>query len=241
MPLKIVQDLSSPERTRQVVYVPDPYDIQRERSQARPRPLHGAHSTDAAGRLLRDHAAAAAPQRFVGLDLGQASDWTALCVVERTAAGLTVPFLSRTRGRPYTEVVSSLVAFMARPELVGARLVVDATGLGRPVIDLARASGLDPMAITITGGRKPAGTMRNARVPKRDIVTGLLVALESGALTVAAGLDLAPVLARELGEMRRKLTAAGNDTYGAWGDDAHDDLVLAVGLALWVAERTPAH
>jgi hypothetical protein len=32
---------------------------------------------------------------------------------------------------------------------------------------------------------------------------------------------------------------SGNDTYNPWREDQHDDLVLALCLALWVAERTP--
>lgn len=34
-----------------------------------------------------------------------------------------------------------------------------------------------------------------------------------------------------------KITDAGNDTYGAWRDGTHDDLVLAVALACWAARH----
>jgi len=34
-----------------------------------------------------------------------------------------------------------------------------------------------------------------------------------------------------------KVTTAGNETFEAWRERDHDDLVLAVGIAAWVAER----
>ena len=33
------------------------------------------------------------------------------------------------------------------------------------------------------------------------------------------------------------ITNAANDTYGAWREGTHDDLVLSVALAAWYAER----
>jgi hypothetical protein len=44
-------------------------------------------------------------------------------------------------------------------------------------------------------------------------------------------------LIRELETMRMRITASGNDQYGAYGEGEHDDLVLALALALWYAER----
>jgi hypothetical protein len=37
-----------------------------------------------------------------------------------------------------------------------------------------------------------------------------------------------------------KITAAANETFAAWREGAHDDLVLAVALACWHADRAPA-
>jgi hypothetical protein len=123
--------------------------------------------------------------------------------------------------------------------MAGARLVIDATGVGRPVVDLFRASGLDPTAVTITGADRATGNFRSARVPKRDLVNVVLLALQAGTLTIPAELEHAPTLARELAEMRRKVSVNGHDSYGVWTDGEHDDLVLALALALWLAERAP--
>ena len=39
------------------------------------------------------------------------------------------------------------------------------------------------------------------------------------------------------GGIARQLSAAGHDSYGAWREKAHDDLVLAVAMAVWVGEH----
>ena len=36
---------------------------------------------------------------------------------------------------------------------------------------------------------------------------------------------------------RVKVTDAANETFGAWRERPHDDLVLAVAIAAWQAER----
>jgi hypothetical protein len=42
---------------------------------------------------------------------------------------------------------------------------------------------------------------------------------------------------RELLNFRVKISLSGHDTYEAWREQEHDDLVLAVGLAAWLAEN----
>jgi len=75
------------------------------------------------------------------------------------------------------------------------------------------------------------------RVPKRDLVGAVQVVLQTGRLKIAPGLREARTLARELQNFRMKITDKAHDTYGAWRDGEHDDLVLAVSLALWSGEH----
>ncbi len=56
-------------------------------------------------------------------------------------------------------------------------------------------------------------------------------------MKIAAALPEAETLLRELEGFRVRISAAGHDTYGAWQDGAHDDLVLAVALACWYGEH----
>ena len=52
-----------------------------------------------------------------------------------------------------------------------------------------------------------------------------------------ADLPETPTLTAELAGFQMKVTAAGHDQYGAWREGAHDDLVLAVALAVWYGEH----
>ena len=59
---------------------------------------------------------------------------------------------------------------------------------------------------------------------------------------MANTLPLAPVLMQELLAFRVKIDPlAAHDSYGAWREGAHDDIVLACAVACWYAERMAAH
>jgi hypothetical protein len=83
--------------------------------------------------------------------------------------------------------------------------------------------------VTIAGREKSSG----GSVAKRDLVGAVQVPLRDRRLKIAEGLPLAAVLAEELSAFRVKVTVAGNETFEAWRERDHDDLVLAVALALW--------
>ena len=44
-------------------------------------------------------------------------------------------------------------------------------------------------------------------------------------------------LVEELQKFKIKITLAGNDTYEAWRESDHDDLVIATAMACWYGER----
>ncbi len=184
----------------------------------------------------------------VGADLGQAHDPSAIAVVERVAAAdpatgaarppvFAVRHLERVPlGTPYPQVAARLVALFERSPLSGGTLVVDETGVGRPVVDLLRTLPLRAMLrpLTITSGSRarlePSGRWR---VPKRMLVGHVRALLGAGRLKVADGLPLAGALVRELGDFRVTITARANETFGSGTRGGHDDLVLAVALAVW--------
>ena len=199
---------------------------------------------------------------FVGLDLGQSNDYTARAVVEKVEGDLGggdpdlhLRHLERYPLRtPYPEMVSQVAALVEDPQLrrthfdarLGRRvldepdLLVDATGVGRPVVDLFKERGLRYKAITITGGNKVTAASGGYGVPKRDLIGALEVPFHSGRLKVAAGLTLWETLRSELQTFRRKVSlTTGMDTYEHWRESDHDDLVLAAALACWGAERKP--
>ena len=191
------------------------------------------------------------PAYFVGLDLGQSQDFSALAVIERTGETKdTYQFacnhLQRWKLRTsYPQIVADTVEMMNSKPLQSGRqhpmLAVDATGVGAPVIDLFKRtkhnSYLEP--IQITGGADVTKENGVTRVPKRNLVSTVQVYLQSGRFKIAGKLPEADTLARELQNFQVKINDNAHDSYGAWREGTHDDLVLAVALALWTATEKP--
>ncbi len=150
-----------------------------------------------------------------GVDLGQSQDYTALAVVER-AAELRLRHLERLPlGTPYPAVIERVAVLLdALPGTTA--LVVDAGGPGRPVIDAMRVAGLEPIAVSITSGKRSWRANGMVYVPKRELVRVLVTAFENGRLKIAKGLPLAGALMGELQAFQVRLTANGQDTYAAF-------------------------
>jgi hypothetical protein len=201
---------------------------------------------------------------YVGLDLGQSADYTALAVIEyvqernpkkgdRFEECLHLRHLERYPLRtPYPEQADRVSRLMRDEKLVSEtrfpweptvyqrlpELVVDATGVGKAVTDMLKERNLWFKAITITGGDVAKYSGRGASVPKRDLVAALEVPFHSGTLKVAEGLELWPTLRGELLNFRRKINLkTSHDSYEHWRESDHDDLVLATALACWWARR----
>jgi hypothetical protein len=185
---------------------------------------------------------------FLGLDLGQTNDFTALAVIEQalfpgdTECSYALRHLHRfPLGTPYTAIVSAVAAIAGRKALAGSPLVVDQTGMGRPVVDMLRRAADRVVPVTITSGRKVTQKADGSyRVPKKELVTRLQVVLQSRRMQIARRLPEAATLVRELQAFQVRITEAANETFGTWRQGQHDDLVLAVALACWWAERNPA-
>lgn len=142
-------------------------------------------------------------------------------------------------GTSYTAQVAYVGGVLARPPLSTTprtELIIDQTGVGRAVFDMFVESGLRPVGCTITGGENETHTHEGWRVAKLQLVSRLQAMLHSGQLEIAADLPDLAALKAELQNFRVNFTAIGNMTFAA-RVGAHDDLVLAVAIALWYAEH----
>jgi hypothetical protein len=187
--------------------------------------------------------------RYVGIDFGRNFDRTAVAVLDvvsqdldevtgkRPPARLWVNYLHRLPPRlPYPAQVSWIANFMDAQELRGASLAVDATGVGVAVVDLLRLEIRQGFhELSITGGNAATSEGTRHSVPKRDLVSRLSVAMQSRRLQVRADLPLATELLGELERFEVTINESGRDSYGA--GTGHDDLVLALSYAVWMAER----
>jgi hypothetical protein len=180
---------------------------------------------------------------YLGVDLGQASDYSALAVNEVTvvdgALHHAVRHLHRwPLGTPYPVVCADVAELVKRPPLAWPTVAVDETGVGRAVLDIFRAGDIagDVTPILITGGH--AVTYEGGwHVAKIELVGTLQKLLGQERLKIAAGLAEAETLRKELLAFKCKVTVAGNESFEAWRERDHDDLVLAVALSCWLGER----
>jgi len=129
-------------------------------------------------------------------------------------------------GTAYTALVADVKGLFGLPPLRDSALAVDQTGVGRAVVDLFRSAGIAASLrpYTITHGESGKGST----VAKKNLVGAVQVPLQAGRLKIAESLPLAPVLAEELGLFRVNVTASANETFEAWRERDHDDLVLAL-------------
>jgi hypothetical protein len=186
---------------------------------------------------------------YCGLDLGQASDYTAVALAERVVPPTdpSNPYydfghvVRLQRGTAYPAVVTYVTTLVKRARLKGdVTLVLDYTGVGRPVADMFRKAQL-PCALRAVYVHSGGAVTRNGwiiGVPKWDLIASAQVLLQSGRLKIARTLPDAAILTTELLNMRVKIDPkTAHDSYAAWRENQHDDLVFAISLACWMGEN----
>ncbi len=93
--------------------------------------------------------------------------------------------------------------------------------------------------VYITAGARWSVQGDGFNVAKAELVSILQVLLQAnpGRLVFDERLQWARTLRDELNNFAVKITASANETFAAWRESIHDDLVLATAVAAWVAER----
>ena len=135
-------------------------------------------------------------------------------------------------GTPYPGIVAHVGRLLGK--LPDPELVIDYTGVGRPVFDLFTYAGISPVGVLITGGAVETRDGVICSVPKLTLVSRLQALLHEGRLKIQKELSEAETLVRELQDFRVEFTAAGHLTFNARAGK-HDDLVLALAIAIWRA------
>jgi hypothetical protein len=180
------------------------------------------------------------PTFVVGVDLGQARDPTAICIVQKVDGSSRRPvfrcgFLRRVPlGTSYPSIISYVGSLIDR--LKGpSTLAIDFGGVGRPVFDMFVHAGFSPIGIAITAGDSITREGGNIfRVPKLTLVSRLQALLHAGRLKILETLADAPQLVRELEDMRATFSDRGHLLFSA-RVGRHDDLCLALAIALFAA------
>ncbi|MBI3684322.1 MAG: hypothetical protein HY235_28445 [Acidobacteria bacterium] len=198
------------------------------------------------------------PHFFIGLDLGQKHDYTAIAILERAhvvdgprdpatyafpiKTVYSIRYLERLPlNTLYPDIVSHVCRLTRHPSL-GKRktLIVDATGVGQPVVDLLRqaepAANLIP--VVLTGGGHPSIDGSTHRIPRHELLTHLEIAFQTQRLQISSQLPDATTLIHELENLRRKVKDTGDETIAPWRHSTHDDYVFAAALANWRASTS---
>jgi len=136
-------------------------------------------------------------------------------------------------GTPYPGIIAHVGRLLAKLP-AGTELIIDFTGVGRPVFDMFVYSGISPLGVLITGGTAETSDGATRSVPKLTLVSRLQALLHEGRLKIQRELAEAETLVRELQDFRVEFTAAGHLTFNA-RTGKHDDLVLALAIAVWRA------
>lgn len=200
---------------------------------------------------------------LVGVDIGQTRDPTAVAVLQRVplvkrvkdADGRAVPVLrddhvdgARIRrfqyqdhfhlrqlerlklGSPYQAIVDRTAEILSKLPPYSSVAVVDQTGVGRPVVE--QMAHLPIVPVTITSGQSFHADHDGWKVAKKVLVSNAQVLLQNGRLKVAGKIKIVRDFVAEMAAFRVKLSAA-SQTFESHREGVHDDLVLAVCLALW--------
>ena len=153
-----------------------------------------------------------------GVDWGQSGDFTAVAVIDVTAASCV--YLDRFNQIGYAVQMGRLRALYERfrPRVI----VAEANSMGRPLVEQMQRDGLPVMPFTTTSASKPL------------IIDDLTLAFERAALRIIPD----PVLINELQSYESQRTATGMRYNAPSG--MHDDTVIALALAYYATARQGA-
>ena len=185
---------------------------------------------------------------YVGLDLGQRRDFTAIAVIHHAkhthaahspidlspvrSEALIVRYLERIPlGTLYPDIVARVRELLNRPALDGpVHMVVDETGVGIPVLDHLRRARLKCRLEPFTIGE----------ASRRDLLHNLQFLFERGQIRFAANLPMLSVVMEELRNLQDRSRPQRSLHMMSSTASHHDDMAFALALAAWpLRDRTP--
>ena len=193
-----------------------------------------------------------------GVDVGKRHDPSALAIIERRQLmGADGRFSNRPieQGDPIFHVVHAqrfplnepypqqglrLARLLgSRAELADCPVLVDRTGVGDGVIDQWKRDLPEIRAIVLTAGREVTRSGRELHISKSVLIQELQAHLHYQTIKVPTDLPEAEAIAREAADFEVHYSAAGALQWNA-KSGAHDDLIIAIALALYGAAHLSA-
>ena len=190
-----------------------------------------------------------------GVDVGKRHDPSALAIVERRQ--LMAPDGRHSNrpienGDPVYHVVHAqrfplhepyplqgqrLARLLSsREELAGCEVLIDRTGVGDGVIDQWKRDIPEIRPIVLTAGREVVRAGRELHISKSVLIQELQGHLHYQTIKVPKDLPEAEAIAREAADFEVHYSASGALQWNA-KSGAHDDLIVAIALALFGASH----
>lgn len=184
---------------------------------------------------------------FIGLDLGERQDFTAMCLV--TMHGFKKQIIGGKRfpiNTGYPQIIEDVVK-ICNTKLNGeVFLGIDATGVGLPVVQMFMKAkmkeGVHIIPVLITSGFEAHIKDGILHVPKKELVYNLQLDFANDYIDIApiidktTGENISEIIKEEASNLRPKVTKTNEMTY-THRDGTHDDLILAVAIAVYLASN----
>lgn len=201
---------------------------------------------------------------FVGIDIGQIQDYTAISVIERIKAipcrqeihhslhqraiedarsiptRLDLVHLERIPlGTLYPKQEAYISKFLMKPILKGAKTYIDITGVGKGPYDALKWLGTPNLyGIFLTGAQGAAKSQPYGwSVGKAELVNNVQIEMQSERLRYSSELELAQAFEKELMDFRASINAGTHRMTFNAREGENDDLVLSVSYAVFGALR----
>jgi len=202
----------------------------------------------------------------VGVDLGRKQDYTAIVgaeVIDGKNDEFNIPLFERLQlGTPFRDAIGRLIEVRdwikkmqnKRDRERGRfpseiqrsspiEILVDASGLGDPVVEEMRHRGLEITGVLLTGGNKCTKVKEKngwaLHIPKSALVSRLQVLAQGHRIHFTRESSLVENMIEELENFTLKVTSSANLQFEPFTTGVHDDLIVATALAVWKRRRKP--
>jgi hypothetical protein len=174
---------------------------------------------------------------------------------DRIVQHYDVVYIDKERELRYPEMVDRTLRIVNHVDLKNDHdLIVDGTGVGEAAVDYMRDAGMYPIPIVFTNGNvvseiyadinkvfsgthdrlQAAKTLKEIRVPKKDLVTAGSVVMQQGRIHFSHGLMYRQDLEQQLMGFQGKVNEMTRHTkYEAEDEETHDDLVVVYLQGCW--------
>lgn len=178
---------------------------------------------------------------IISMDPAQLHDFTALAVLEKVDSTYRILSLKHKQHLPYTEIVEWAKKVFLNPQFSKdvtspPTFVLDIGGVGMAIKDMMTAAKVETVGIQYTGGAAVSREGDNWHVSKSFIVGKFLAAWDEGRVLMPSGASFLDMFQGELRAFRGEMSAQGRAKFEAEQGE-HDDLVMAVGQAVWYGEQ----